>query len=161
MMKILYLIRHAKSDWNNPELTDFERILNKKGLKDVPFMAKKLNESAFNPVHIICSSSQRTRTTVKLICNEINYPLKDVCFDSSIYEASLTTLISIINLLPNNKDEIAIIGHNPSITDLSNYLTTEHIGNMPTCSIVKIKLEIDNWNEIVNGIGIQKFFIYP
>jgi len=160
-MKTLYLIRHAKSDWNNPELTDFERTLNKRGLKEVPFMAEKLNELAFNPDHIICSSSKRTRTTAKLICKEINYPLNDVCFDPSIYEASLTTLIAIINLLPNNKDEIAIIGHNPSITNLSNYLTNDHIANMPTCSIVKIELEIDNWNEIVREIGIQKFFIYP
>tara|TARA_B100000809_G_C15136148_1_gene530677 strand:- start:2866 stop:3360 length:495 start_codon:yes stop_codon:yes gene_type:complete len=160
-MKTLYLIRHAKSDWKNTELTDFERPLNKRGLKDAPFMSEKLKELAFNPDHIISSPSQRTTTTAKLICEEINYPLKDVCFDQSIYEASTNTLISLINLLPNNKNEIVIIGHNPSITELSNYLTDDYIGNMPTCSIVKIELEIDNWNEIVRGIGSQIFFIYP
>jgi phosphohistidine phosphatase len=160
-MKTLYLIRHAKSDWNNSELTDFQRTLNKRGLNDAPFMAKKLNELDFQPDHIVCSSSQRTSTTAKLICKGINFPLKEVSFDQSIYEASLTTLISIVNSLPNNKNDIVIIGHNPSITGLSNYLTDNYIGNMPTCSIVKIELEIDNWYEVIGGIGIQKFFIYP
>jgi len=160
-MKTLYLIRHAKSNWNNTELTDFERILNKRGLKDAPFMSKKLKELNCTPDYILSSSSQRTFITAKLICEGINYPLKDVCFERSIYEASTSTLISLINLLPNNKDEVAIIGHNPSITQLSNYLTDDYIGNMPTCSIVKIELEIDHWNEVVHGIGIQRFFIYP
>jgi len=160
-MKTLYLIRHAKSDWNNANLTDFERPLNKRGLKDAPFIAEKLKELTFNPDHIICSPAQRTSSTAKIICNGINYPIKDIVFEHSIYEASVTTLISLINLLPNNKDEVAIIGHNPSTTQLSNYLTDDYIGNMPTCSIVKIELEIDNWNEIVDGIGIQRFFIYP
>lgn len=160
-MKTLYLIRHAKSDWNSSDLTDFERTLNKQGFNEAPFMAKKLIEYNFKPDHIICSPAKRTTSTAQLICAEINYPLKDIIFEHSIYEASVNALVSLVNSLPNNKNEITIIGHNPSITELSNYLTDEHIGNMPTCSIIKIELEIDNWDEITRGIGIQKFFIYP
>lgn len=160
-MKTLYLIRHAKSDWNNPNLTDFERPLNKRGLRDAPFMGEELAKLNFKPELIICSSAKRTTSTAKLICTENNYAITDVVFDQSIYASSVDNLISLINLLPNQKNEIAIIGHNPSITGLSNYLTDNYIGNMPTCSIVKIELEIDNWDEVITGIGIQKYYIYP
>jgi len=159
-MKTLYLIRHAKSDWK-PDLTDFKRPLNKRGIKDTPFMAKKLIELEFNPELIICSSAQRTTATAQLICEEINYPQEEILFNQSIYESSIDNLISLINQFPNKNNEIALIGHNPSITMLANYLTGNYIGNMPTCSIVKIELEIDNWNEVIEGIGIQKYFIYP
>ena len=160
-MKTIYLIRHAKSDWKHPELTDFERPLNKRGLRDAPFMAQKLADLTFKPELIICSPAKRTTTTAKLICTETRYSIDNVLFDQSIYASSLNNLISLVNLLPNQHNEIAIIGHNPSITELSNYLTEDYIGNMPTCSVVKIELEIDNWNETVQGIGIQRFFIYP
>ena len=155
-MKVIYLIRHAKSDWNNPLLTDFERPLNKRGLQDAPFMAKKLAELDFNPSLIVCSPAQRTTSTAELIA-----PKTSILFENSIYEASLNNLTHLINLLPNEHNQIALIGHNPSITSLSNYLTDDFIGNMPTCCIIKIELEIDTWKEITQGIGIQQFFIYP
>ena len=160
-MKAIYLIRHAKSDWNNSELSDFERPLNKRGLRDAPFMGGKLSELKFNPDLIICSPAQRTTSTAQLLCSKTNYSFEHIKFEPSIYESSLNNLIELINDLPNTANEVAMIGHNPSTTMLSNYLTDDYIGNMPTCSIVKIELEIEDWNEIVQGIGSQKYFIYP
>ena len=155
-MKTLYLIRHAKSDWNDPSLTDFERPLNKRGLRDAPFMSDKLKELDFNPDFIFCSPAQRTKTTAQLIAKSTS-----ILYFDSIYEASLKDLTELINFFPNNHKEICLIGHNPSITALSNYLTDDFIDNMPTCSIVKIELEIDNWDETTQGIGVKKFFTYP
>jgi phosphohistidine phosphatase len=160
-MKTLYIIRHAESNRIGSITSDYERTLSMKGKKDILLITNKLIELDFNPDQVICSSSKRTVSTAQLICTEINYPLKDIIFKRSIYESSVNTLISLINSLPNNKNEIAILGHNPSITELSNYLTDELIVNMPTSSIIKIELEIDNWNEIIRGIGIQRFFINP
>lgn len=155
-MKVVYLIRHAKSDWNNPVLTDFERPLNERGLRDAPFMAKKLLELNFNPGLILCSPAQRAVTTAELISKQTS-----ILYENSIYEASLNNLVHLINFLPSEYKEIAIIGHNPTITSLSNHLTDNITSDMPTCSIAKIELEVDHWNEVVQGIGTQKFFIYP
>jgi len=160
-MKTLYLIRHAEANWKKPGETDFERTVSISGVKEATSITKRLIELDFKPKLIICSSAKRTRETAKLICNEIKYPIQDIDFNSSIYESSLKNLITLINSLPNLYNEIAIIGHNPSITKLSNYLTDDYISNIPTCSVVKIELEIDAWNEIIEGIGIQKFFIHP
>ncbi len=155
-MKALYLIRHAKSDWNNPSLSDFDRPLNKRGFRDAPFMAEKLGDLNFNPGLIVCSPAQRTTTTAEIISKNAS-----ILYDSSIYEASLSDLMHLINFLPNEHETIAIIGHNPSMTSLANYLTGDFIANMPTCSIVKVEFDIDNWNEVIQGMGTQKYFIYP
>ncbi|MDG1477430.1 MAG: histidine phosphatase family protein, partial [Vicingaceae bacterium] len=144
-MKTLYLIRHAEADWKKAEETDFERTLNNKGVQDAIFIAKKLVGLNFNPERIICSPAKRTTETAKSICHEIDYPIQNIDFDLSIYESSLNNLITLANSLSNIYNEVAIIGHNPSITHLSNYLTNNYIGNMPTCSVVKIELEIDTW----------------
>ena len=155
-MKEFYLIRHAKSDWNDPDLTDFERPLNQKGLKDAPFMAEKLAYLNFNPELIVCSPSKRTTTTSELISKKTA-----TLYVSSIYEASLEDLIHLMNMLPSEHSSIAIIGHNPSIINLSNYLTGDIIDHMPSCSIIKIELAIDEWNEVTQGIGTKKYFIHP
>ena len=119
-------------------------------------MANKLDELSFSPSLIICSPAKRTMLTSELLAKDTS-----TLFINSIYEASLNDLVHIINTLPNKHNEIAMIGHNPSITKLSNYLTDDYIDNMPTCSVVKIELEIDNWNETIQGIGTKKYFIYP
>lgn len=160
-MKTIYLIRHAKSSWNDIGSKDFDRILNKRGEHDAPLIGRKLNNLLFKPDLIVCSPAKRTTITANLICQQIDYSFQSVQFEPSIYEASLTDLKNLINSFSNNFSAIALIGHNPSITLLSNYLTDQFLSNMPTCGVVKIELEIDSWNEIIQGIGRQKYFIYP
>ena len=155
-MKSLYLIRHAESDWNNPGSSDFKRTLNKKGLKEASLTSKKLIELNFNPSLIVCSPAKRTKATLELISSNTT-----TLFIDSIYEASLNVLINLINVLPNEHKTVAIIGHNPSLTLLSNYLTDEFTNNMPTSSVINVDLEIENWNEVTQGIGIKNYLICP
>ncbi|MGB0887610.1 MAG: SixA phosphatase family protein [Vicingaceae bacterium] len=160
-MKTLYLIRHANSDWNQSGFNDFNRPLSNNGPKDATEISLKLQQLKFNPDLIICSSAKRTSQTAALLCQNISYNFKDIQFEQSIYETTLNHLIEFTNHLPNSKNTIAIIGHNPSISELSNYLTENHISNMPPCGVVKIELEIKNWNEIISGIGSLKYFFHP
>lgn len=160
-MKTIYLIRHAKSDWNNPNLSDFDRPLNKRGKKDAPFMGKKLNSLTPNIDLIIASPAKRALETVKAICPEIDYSFDNIQFDESVYHSSYNNLNSIVNNLNNELNSIALVGHNPGLTNFSNYLTDNYIDNIVTSGIVKIKLDIDNWNEIVEGVGSKVFYIYP
>ena len=160
-MKTIYLIRHAKSDWNNTNLTDYNRNLNKRGQNDAPFMGKKLAELNPSIDLIIASPAQRVLETVKLLTKEIDYNYDEIVFNKSIYNSSYLNLNEIINNLDNNINSVALIGHNPGLTNFSNYLTNNYIDNIVTCGIVKIELEIDNWLEIVEGIGTKIFYIYP
>lgn len=160
-MKAIYLIRHAKSDWNNPNLSDFDRPLNKRGKRDAPFMGKKLNSLTPNIDLIIASPAKRALETVKAICPEIDYSFDNIQFDESVYHSSYNNLNSIVNNLNNELNSIALVGHNPGLTNFSNYLTDNYIDNIVTSGIVKIELDIDNWNEIVEGVGSKVFYIYP
>lgn len=160
-MKTVYLIRHAKSDWNHPELSDFNRPLNKRGKKDAPYMGKKLKELNVYPNLILASPAQRALETITSISNEINYPFTEIVFNDSIYHSSTQNLIEILNNNDNTHNTLFLVGHNPGFTYLSNYLTNDYIDNIVTCGIVKIELEIDNWNEIIEGIGRKVFYIYP
>ena len=160
-MKVVYLIRHAKSEGNNPSIIDFNRVLSPKGLEDAQLMAIKLKELHVQPELIVCSSAQRTISTKQIIGKQINNLHTNIILDPSIYEASLNYLTFLVNALPSKSNHVIIIGHNPGITLLSNYLTDDLIDNIPACGVVKIELNIENWNEIIQGIGTIRYFIYP
>lgn len=159
-MKCIYLIRHAKSDWNN-NLADFERPLNKRGKKDAPFMGIKLNELNPQLDLILASPAQRALSTAKGISKALNYNFDNIKFEETIYHSSYDNLNGIINNLDNSINNVALVGHNPGLTNFSNYLTNNYIDNIVTCGIVKIELDINNWNEIIEGIGSKIFYIYP
>ncbi len=160
-MKTVYLIRHAKSDWNSSYLTDFRRTLNNRGKKDAPLMGKKLNSLNAFPELVLSSPAERAKQTITAICKEINYPEENIYFNESIYHSSTEDLIQLLNQLDDELEIIFLVGHNPGFTYLSNYLTDDYIDNIVTCGIVKIELEINSWNELIKGIGRKIFYIYP
>ena len=160
-MKTIHLIRHAQSSSENPGTSDFYRKLNERGLRDAPFMAKELKKIAYHPDYILCSPAKRTAKTAEIVCEKLNFNQNNINFEQRIYEASLKTLLEVLNEIPNQYNNIALIGHNPAITQLSNFLTNDYIDNIPTCGIVKIEMDIDDWQHIIEGIGRKLFFIYP
>ena len=156
-MKLIYLIRHAKSDKDNPKLPDVAQILSQKGIEDARLLRAHLVKLNFNPELILCSTATRTLQTFEIICERET----NTIFDSSIYQSALKYLVFLVNSLPSRYNEVAIIGHNPGITLLSNYLTNDFVNYITTGGVVKIELEINDWKEIVQGIGSKKYFISP
>jgi len=135
-MKILYLVRHAKSSWNHPELSDIERPLNKRGKRDAPFIGNLLKEKSVKPDILISSPAVRARKTASVIAEIIGYPKSKIFIDENIYEASSTELINIIHGFDDKYDSVMMFGHNPGLTMVNNYLTDSFIDNIPTCAVV-------------------------
>ncbi|WP_418185559.1 SixA phosphatase family protein [Aliarcobacter vitoriensis] len=146
-MKKLVLIRHAKSDWTNPLLNDFDRPLNKRGLKDAPFMAKILNKKCLNPDLIISSPSIRTKLTSEYFIKEFKYK-ESIVFEESIYEAPFENLLRILSNTDDKYKTIFLIGHNPGLNDLSNFVLNDFKENIPTCGILEIDFDIEFWKDI-------------
>ena len=161
MSKSLYLVRHAKSDWSIPGRKDFERDLNGRGMMDAPNMGKKLYELQVKPDLLVSSGAVRAKATAELIGEQLKYEFDKIHFNDEIYEASLRTMLGIINGFDNKVNQIMMFGHNPGMTYLAEYLTTENIGDIPTCGVVAIEFDNDNWAEVSGGTGTLKFFIYP
>lgn len=160
-MKSLYLIRHAKSSWADLEMKDFDRPLNDRGKKNAPFMGKWLAQENIHPDLIISSPAKRAITTARKIAKEIDYLKDKIIQDKNIYEASVKTLLQIVNQIENEQNIVFLFGHNPGFTDFANYLTGENISNIPTCGIVQINFEIDDWKEVSKDLGTLIRFEYP
>lgn len=160
-MKQLFIVRHAKSDWGDFNLKDFDRPLNNRGHKNAPEMAKRFIAKNLKPDIIVSSPALRALTTAKYFATGWKLDASRLNTDSSIYEASTKTLLKVINGFDNQFDSIALFGHNPGLTDLLNYLTDEYIANMPTCSTAIIEFPFDEWKLISGNTGNLVLFDYP
>jgi len=159
-MKTLYLSRHAKSSWRDPELSDIERPLNKRGKRDAPFMGKLLAEKGINPDLIISSPAKRASSTAKIIASELNYDKEKIIFDKNIYEGTGRRLLEIISEIKEKYNFVMLFGHNPGLTVLSNNLSDRFIDNIPTSGVVALEFST-SWEEIeLNSAGFI-FFEYP
>jgi phosphohistidine phosphatase len=160
-MKTLILIRHAKSSWDNFDLSDFDRPLNNRGLRDAPRMGKRLKEKDLAPELVISSPANRALTTCTIISETIGFPTERIQKDKAIYHADEDQLLSIVQNLPDFADQVMLYGHNPGFTDFANHLTKSHIDNIPTCGIVACQLNITTWKEVKWGAGKLLFYDFP
>lgn len=158
-MKKIYLIRHGKSDWSNPDLEDFDRPLNKRGKRNAPFMAELLKQKNANPDLIISSPAYRTKKTAEIIKKGIAYK-SQILFDEHLYEASLGTILEIVNYIDDDYDKVFLIGHNPSLNMLGFYLVGFN-ENIPTCGILEIEFDCDSWREVNKKCAKLISFEYP
>lgn len=159
-MKNLYLIRHAKSDWNDESKSDFERGLNRRGQKAIFTMANALKERRVMPDLILSSSAKRAKLTAKGLAKEIGYNGK-IKYMDALYMAEPETIHRLIKDVNDIVDTLFVVGHNPETTELSNMMIDDYIDNVPTLGIVAFKLPIDHWKKFEIGKGKMQFFIYP
>lgn len=160
-MKIVYLIRHAKSSWEDSSLSDFDRPLNKRGKKDAPFMSKIIKDKIDKPDLIYTSPAKRAFSTAIQIADTLEFSIKDIISDMNIYDAGVSDIIRILNSISNEKNSIMIFGHNPALTMTSNYLSNKHIDNIPTCGFVQINFNCTDWASITGNMGNLVLFEYP
>ncbi|MDD3741503.1 MAG: histidine phosphatase family protein [Bacteroidales bacterium] len=159
-MKLLTLIRHAKSDHDN-DLSDFDRPISERGKIDAPKIGEYIAKNLPMPDLIISSPSVRTATTAEIIADKLKYPVEKIHYIDELYLCSVPEYIEIL-LRQNHKNRhICIISHNPGTTALANMLTDEDIDNIPTCGVAHIELDLFKWDDIEPGIGKLKQFIVP
>jgi phosphohistidine phosphatase len=160
-MKQLLVIRHAKSSWDNPDLQDNERPLNKRGLEDAPLMANVLRTHNFNLDKIFSSSALRAKMTTEIFAKELKIPESMIEYTDELYNASRREILNFIKRLDDKYESIAIVGHNPGLTDLVHFLLYDFDYELPTCAVVGIDLDLEKWSDIKSGTGSLKFFEYP
>jgi len=160
-VKQLYLMRHAKSSWKDPNLRDFERPLNKRGKRDAPLMGKRLKQKEVKPDLIISSFAKRAYKTAKIIAKELNCPKDKIIKEEKLYLTSFAKLLNYIKSLDNSLNSILIINHNPAISELFCYLSGKDSVNMPTSAIGAIRFDTNSWKYIDESKRKVLFFEYP
>jgi len=124
-------------------------------------MGKMLAAENISLQLIISSSSSRTKSTAETLAQLTGYALDKVIFSEEAYNGSMRNLLEIINNLSEGIESVMIVGHNPGISYLSEYLTHESIGDLPTCGVVNIGFENIQWKDISAGSGKLVWLKYP
>jgi phosphohistidine phosphatase len=145
-MKILTIVRHAKSSWKDTSLPDRKRPLNKRGERDAPVMGKRIHDHNIRPSLIVTSPATRAWTTAKVIARELNYPKEFLQREDLLYLASLERILDVIVSQENGFNSLMVVGHNPGLTDLVNFLQPGLTNNLPTAGVVSVQIDQDDWN---------------
>jgi phosphohistidine phosphatase len=144
-MKTLTIVRHAKSSWDNTKLSDRERPLNKRGERDAPLMGQRLAEAGIRPSLIASSPAVRAWTTARVIAAQMSYPVEFLMRENNLYHASLNDLLDVIVEQDEGFQSLLIVGHNPGLTDLANFLCPSLTNNLPTAGVVSVNIDQDHW----------------
>lgn len=158
-MKTLLLLRHAKSDWGDSSLRDFDRPLADRGERDAPRIGKALRKRGVTPDVIVASPAARAKATVQAAMKAAKVEL-DITCDESIYGASSGELMKLIRRLPDTNKCALLVGHNPGFEDLAGRLT-ESQQRMPTAALACIEFQIEHWNDVDDGKGKLVWLLTP
>lgn len=161
-MKTLRLTRHAKSSWGRPELDDRDRGLNKRGRRDLPRMAAALS-ARVEPATIHASPARRAQLTLEGLCE--HWPALAQLphqLDEDLYTFAANDVLAWLARRPPATAAAWIIGHNPALTSLVNFLATdEQLDNLPTCGFVELRLDVDRWDQLMQGAAKVTFRLFP
>lgn len=160
-MKTLLLVRHAKSDWGDPGLSDFDRPLNERGKEDAPAMALRLHDKKIRVDAFIASPAKRAKKTATIFAKQYGVDKDDIIFRDELYGAATTVFYDVILSANNKLNSIAIFSHNPGITDFANLLTSTRVDNIPTCGVFAIKADCKSWDAFKDAKKEFYFFYYP
>ena len=147
-MKTLLILRHAKSSWKKPGLTDYDRPLNKRGKLDAPHIGELIGKKALIPDLIVSSSAKRARQTANRVAQACGYQ-NEVRLEDDLYLAYPDVIIRTLKFLPDKLNLVMIVGHNPGVEELLRLLTGCEEA-MSTAALAHIILPIRDWSEM-NG----------
>jgi len=150
-MKTVLLMRHAKSSWDNPGLSDHERPLNKRGKISAPKMGLLLTDLDLVPDVIVCSTAKRARATVEGLLETCPFE-GDVLYTRELYHAGVEEHLEALHDLDEKIDIAMLVGHNPGMEYFLEVVCEEN-EHLPTAAIAQILFDIDRWNEITPEIS--------
>lgn len=160
-VKEVCFVRHAKSNWDQPGLSDFDRPLDKRGLHDAPRMASNMRNLGLVPDFIITSGANRARSTAEFFKKEFDLAAGKFVINNDLYEASAETVYEVLRSAPDTARFVYMFGHNPTFTWVANSIAGVHIDNVPTCGIVHIQAHLTTWTKFKPEHAAFIGFHYP
>ena len=161
-MKRLILVRHAKTEVIRYDITDFQRSLKTRGINDSKLIANQLLLKDAVPDLMISSTANRAIETALLFADILNYPEEKIVKMDELYDGfSTQEFIGFLEELGKDHDSIMVFGHNPSIEYLAFNLSEEFYGDVPTCAVIGIDFDIENWKDIEARTGKVAVYEIP
>jgi len=165
-MRRLWLLRHAKSSWDDPQLGDADRPLSKRGRRAGEAMRHYLEDAGVRPDLVLCSSALRTRETLAEVLPGLGRELH-VRIEPRLYAFSAKELLDRLVEVPDDALSVLLVGHNPAVEDLARKLAREGDrladlqGKFPTAALALLDLEVDSWSALRPRCGVLAAFVTP
>ena len=159
--RLLYLVRHAKSDWAYEGLADIDRPLNERGYRDAPVMAARIAKLGHAPERIVSSSAVRALSTALIFARQFDHDAAAVVIEPKLYEASPAAFLQVLAAQPDRAQKVMVFAHNPTITDVASDLSGVVISDMPTTAVACIRFEAASWSDAMRSPGLLDFFEFP
>ena len=163
-MKTLLILRHAKSKPKDPNLSDYDRTLDKLGKDDALRMGNLIRFNDSVPELIISSSAVRAKMTAEIVAEECKYEVGKIVLKRSLYRAKPEDYMTILGNLQDTITRVLLVGHNPTIEEAIEMLTDSSDVTMPSCTLTHLSIPIDKWSDlkkITNNQIVLKEKIQP
>ena len=160
MDKKLYLLRHAKSSWDDADLDDHERPLNARGREAAGRIGRHLRDEGIVAELVLCSSAARARETLELLLLD---PSAEVLVEHALYGAGVEEMVARLRRIDAAVASVLLIGHNPDIEALAQTLTVEEelTPAFPTGALAAIRVPVASWADLRPGIAKLTSFVTP
>jgi phosphohistidine phosphatase len=161
-MKRLFLVRHAKSSWTQPGLSDHARPLADRGVRDSKRTFSRLLDHGPRLDLVVTSDAKRALATTQHLAQILGLTAAQVSEEQRLYHASAAKILAIAREQPDQHTTIACVGHNPGFTDAVNALVDDlDLDNLPTCGVVGMEFAIDHWTDLSAGGARLIYLDYP
>ncbi len=167
-MKRLFLLRHAKSSWDNPAFADFDRPLAPRGRRASGRLARHMQETALSFDRVLCSGAERARETWRRIAEAMGSSVP-TDYEDGLYMAGADSLMARLRGLDPTVNAVLVVAHNPDLETLARRLCREGAGDAvarleekyPTGGLAEIELDCADWPKIADGCGFLRRFTVP
>ena len=156
-MKEIFFLRHAKSSWDDFALKDFDRPLSTRGIQDAELMGNFFRSKKIKLDLVLSSPSKRTKETIEHFFSKDKPKLE---FIDNIYHASMEDILDELYQISEEMNTVMIVGHNPSMHDITEFLTQKFLNKYPTCALAQISTE-NKWTELTQGCSGLENFMKP
>ena len=165
MTRMLGLLRHAKSDWDDDVVRDFDRGVNARGRRGAAMMGAHIREQGLEWDAVIASSAERVRQTIASALPEV-----EPRYTETLYLAAFDTILDQLRTMGGDSARILVVGHNPGLyetvmrmvpPEAENALFDEAVTKFPTCSFALLECAVDDWSELASGKAKLVQFVRP
>jgi phosphohistidine phosphatase len=160
-MKVLLLVRHGKSSWDNDNLTDADRPLAPRGIKEVPVVSKMIKDLNYQPDYIVSSPTLRTRQTTELLIKGLGIKNPMIVWDTNLYNQQAKFIFKWLKRLDNDVKVPMLVAHDTFLAELVYMLTNKNIEKFYTSACAVIHLNIDQWSEMKESNNELLHFLHP
>src|SRR5262249_8249820 len=142
-------MRHANAQWKDPQLSDFDRPLNRRGTSEAEAIGRRLVELKLLPTAVLTSTARRAQQTAQIVVRELGLTGRSVRSEESLYRAPADEILRIIHTTGPRIPHLMIVGHNPGMTEVSHLLApSSGIGDLSTAAVCSLTFDVRSWADV-------------